>query len=71
MLFTELITAEELKKHGTDTDLWILLDGKAETILPSLIMFIPNLTRFAAQVYDVTKYKDEHPGKPPSLALGS
>jgi cytochrome-b5 reductase len=49
-------TLEQVQKHNTVDDLWIVLHNKGSLPPPGLR---PRLT---STVYDVTKYLDDHPG---------
>lgn len=52
---SKIWTLEEIAKHNTEEDCWIILHGW----YPSRI---PTLTHKIDVVFDVTTYMDDHPG---------
>ena len=67
------IKMEEVEKHSSIDDLWLVIDGASRGPFPAEIKisqsrrFVrsplrPHPARFAGKVYDVTPFMDDHPG---------
>lgn len=59
-----LVSLEDVKKHNTKNDLWMVIHGGGEQA-PSDLQIIAILTE--NQVYNVTEYARDHPGGPDAL----
>ena len=59
-----LVSLEDVKKHNTKNDLWMVIHGGGEQA-PSDLQRIAILTEY--QVYNVTEYARDHPGGPDAL----
>ncbi|CAJ1931863.1 unnamed protein product [Sphenostylis stenocarpa] len=61
-MLTNFYAIQDLSRHNTKDDCWILVDGKSQNVQKLFVNFKSVPIDLSVKVYDVTQYLDDHPG---------